>query len=46
MAENLEIKVSSLGYTAELLGAASLIMEHYDQLNKNSLQNKSSLPTI
>lgn len=45
MAENLEIKVSSLGYKAEILGAASLIMEHYDQLHEYSLPNQSSMQT-
>lgn len=46
MAENLEIKVSSLGYKAEILGAASLIMEHYDQLHEYSLPNQSSIQTV
>jgi predicted NBD/HSP70 family sugar kinase len=31
IAENLEIEISSLGNLAELYGAASLVMEHYDQ---------------
>lgn len=31
IAENLEIKISTLGDLAELYGAASLVMEHYDQ---------------
>lgn len=31
IAENLEIEISTLGDQAELYGAASLIMEHYDQ---------------
>jgi predicted NBD/HSP70 family sugar kinase len=32
IAENTEIIVSSLGYDAEILGAAALVMEHYDAL--------------
>ena len=32
IAENTEIKVSSLGYQAELIGAAALVMENFDTL--------------
>ncbi|MDF2192906.1 ROK family protein [Paraflavitalea sp. CAU 1676] len=32
IAENIEIKISPLGFNAERLGAASLIMEHFDEL--------------
>ena len=32
IAENTQIEISSLGYDAELIGAASLVMEHYDEL--------------
>ena len=32
IAENAEIKVSSLGYQAELIGAAALVMENFDTL--------------
>lgn len=32
IAENTEISISSLGYEAEILGAAALVMEHYDTL--------------
>ncbi len=31
IAENLELKVSRLGYDAEIIGAAAMIMEHYDE---------------
>lgn len=31
IAENLELKVSKLGYDAEIIGAAAMIMEHYDE---------------
>lgn len=31
IAENLEVKISSLGYQSELVGAAALVMEHYDE---------------
>ncbi|HEY1113772.1 MAG TPA: ROK family protein [Chitinophagaceae bacterium] len=33
IAENTEIVISSLGYQSELIGAAALVMEHYDKLN-------------
>jgi predicted NBD/HSP70 family sugar kinase len=36
IAENLEIEISKLGDQAELYGAASLVMEHYDQTPSNS----------
>ena len=32
IAENTEIEISSLGYQAELIGAAALVMDHYDEL--------------
>lgn len=32
IAENIEIMVSPLGYNAERLGAAALIMEHFDEI--------------
>jgi predicted NBD/HSP70 family sugar kinase len=33
IAENLEISISPLGIEAELIGAAALVMEHYDETN-------------
>lgn len=33
IAEDTEIEISSLGYNAEIIGAAALIMEHYDELD-------------
>ena len=38
IAENLEIKISGLEYSAELIGASDLIMEHYDE--KYLINNK------
>ncbi|UOG77455.1 ROK family protein (plasmid) [Hymenobacter tibetensis] len=32
IAENTEISISTLGYEAEILGAAALVMEHYETL--------------
>lgn len=32
IAENTKIEISSLGYEAELIGAAALVMEHFDSL--------------
>ncbi len=34
IAENLEVRISSLGYQAELVGAAALVMEQYDQIKQ------------
>lgn len=39
IAENVEIKVSELGFKAELLGAAAWVMENYD---RESLETKKS----
>lgn len=36
IAENTEIVISSLGYQSELIGAAALVMEHYDKLNTSA----------
>jgi predicted NBD/HSP70 family sugar kinase len=35
IAENTQIKISSLGYQAELIGAAALVMEHFDTIHHN-----------
>lgn len=41
IAENTKIDISSLGYRAELIGAAALVMEHYDELEiKRPQRNK------
>ncbi|GAC1395555.1 MAG: ROK family transcriptional regulator [Sediminibacterium sp.] len=42
IAENLEVKISSLGYQAELVGAAALVMEHYDEIKKQYPANKAN----
>lgn len=34
IAENLEVRISSLGYQAELVGAAALVMEQFDQIKQ------------
>lgn len=34
IAENLEVKISSLNYQAELVGAAALVMEQFDKIKK------------
>lgn len=41
IAENTEIKISSLGYQAELIGAAALVMENFDTLE--SMADKTRL---
>ncbi|MVN91829.1 ROK family protein [Mucilaginibacter aquatilis] len=33
IAEHTEVKISTLGYQAELIGAAALVMEHYNEIN-------------
>ena len=33
IAEDTEIEISSLGYNAEIIGAAALVMEHFDELD-------------
>lgn len=33
ISENTEVQISSLGYEAELIGAAALVMEHYDTMD-------------
>jgi len=42
IAENLEIKISKLGELAELYGAASLVMEHFDERSNDP--NKHAIP--
>jgi predicted NBD/HSP70 family sugar kinase len=34
LAQNTVVEISALGYQAELTGAAALVMEHYDKLEK------------
>ena len=34
IAENTEVKISPLGYNAEIFGAAALVMDHYEKLPK------------
>lgn len=48
IAENLEIKISALGYQAELLGAAALVMEYYDEINtkSTSLNKVNRIPVL
>jgi len=40
IAENTEIKISSLGFQAEIIGAAALVMENFDTLD-SALEKKS-----
>jgi predicted NBD/HSP70 family sugar kinase len=37
IAENTEVKISTLGHHAEILGAAALVMENYDVLDNRSI---------
>ncbi len=39
IAENLEVRISSLGYQAELVGAAALVMEQFDQIKQSHQLN-------
>ncbi|WP_276496898.1 ROK family protein [Pontibacter litorisediminis] len=45
IAEDTEIKISTFGYQAELIGAAALVMEHYDTMNlaKNKVADDSQV---
>lgn len=36
ISENTEVRISSLGYRAELIGAAALVMDHYDEARRES----------
>lgn len=40
ISENTEVQISSLGYKAELIGAAALVMEHYDTLDFTKHKNR------
>ena len=46
IAENTEIEMSSLGYQAELIGAAALVMDHYDELDmiRNKINGNEVMP--
>jgi predicted NBD/HSP70 family sugar kinase len=48
LSENLEITISPLGYDAKLIGAAALVMEHFDELNinQNDLNKNQALPVL
>ena len=46
LAANTMIETSTLGYEAELIGAAALVMEHYDRENWQSQSKKENLITI
>jgi predicted NBD/HSP70 family sugar kinase len=45
IAENTEVQISSLGYQAELIGAAALVMEHYDTLEFTQHKNRKTKQT-
>lgn len=42
ISENTEVQISSLGYDAELAGAAALVMEHYDSLGYTQNKKKKT----
>ncbi len=39
IAENTQLEISSLGFQAELIGAAALVMDHFDSLEKRKTKN-------
>ncbi|HWI90154.1 MAG TPA: ROK family protein [Flavisolibacter sp.] len=45
IAENTEVQISQLGYQAELIGAAALVMEHYDTLEFTQHKNRKTKQT-
>lgn len=42
IAENTQLEISSLGFQAELIGAAALVMDHFDSLEKRRTKNAGS----
>jgi predicted NBD/HSP70 family sugar kinase len=48
LSENLEITISPLGYDAKLIGAATLVMDHFDEpnINQNALNKNQGLPVL
>jgi hypothetical protein len=40
ISDSASVQISSLGYEAELIGAAALVMEHYDLLDFTPHKNK------
>jgi predicted NBD/HSP70 family sugar kinase len=42
LSENTEVRISSLGYQAELIGAAALVMEHYDTIDFANDKNRQT----
>jgi predicted NBD/HSP70 family sugar kinase len=42
IAENTQLEISSLGFEAELIGAAALVMDHFDSLEKRRNKNAGS----
>ena len=42
ISENTEVHISSLGYQAELIGAAALVMEHYDRIDFSQHKNRQT----
>ncbi|RXK62007.1 ROK family protein [Lacibacter luteus] len=42
IAENTHLEISSLGFRAELIGAAALVMDHFDTLERRKTKNAGS----
>ncbi|TWI80579.1 putative NBD/HSP70 family sugar kinase [Lacibacter cauensis] len=42
IAENTHLEISSLGFQAELIGAAALVMDHFDMLDRRKTKNAGS----
>lgn len=42
IAENTQLEISSLGFQAELIGAASLVMDHFDAVDKRKTKSTGS----
>lgn len=42
ISENTHVQISSLGYEAELIGAAALVMEHYDTIDFAQNENNKT----
>ena len=46
LSANTVLKMSNLGYNAELIGAAALVMEHYDKVPQNPKLKKEKAVSI
>ncbi len=46
IAENTHLEISSLGFGAELIGAAALVMDHFDTLDRKKIKRNNNEPAL